>query len=87
MKNSAQLELIFGLVEFRFYFFLHILSSLVFVRLYIGNWLCNLPGSALKVPVVGGGWLDSEYSDRLWLSLRLALAKPNNISCVFCYFV
>ena len=39
------------------YFFLHILSSLVNVRLHTKNWLCNLPGSALKVPVVvvGGG--------------------------------
>ena len=58
----------FGLVdlEFRFggrgggeggnpNFFLHILSSLVNVRLHTKNWLCNLPGSALKVPVGGGG--------------------------------
>ena len=35
-------------------FLLHILSSLVNVRLHTENWLCNLPGSALKVP--GGGW-------------------------------
>ena len=28
--------------------------------------------------VGGGGWLESEYSDRLWLSFSLALAKPNN---------
>ena len=34
-------------------FFLHILSSLVNIRLHTENWLCNLPGSALKVP---GGW-------------------------------
>ena len=33
-------------------FFLHILSSLVNIRLHSENWLCNLPGSALKVP----GW-------------------------------
>jgi hypothetical protein len=39
-------------------FFLHILSSLVNIRLHTENWLCNLPGSALKVPVVvGGGWV------------------------------
>ena len=46
----------FGLVEleFRLDFFLHILSSLVNIRLHTENWLCNLPGSALKVP--GGGW-------------------------------
>ena len=36
-------------------FFLHILSSLVNIRLHTENWLCNLPGSALKVP--GGGWV------------------------------
>ena len=69
-QNSAQLELMFGLVEFEFrlgwsveddddffwggtlIFFLHILSSLVNVRLHTENWLGNLPGSALKVPVV-----------------------------------
>ena len=34
--------------------FLHILSSLVNIRLHTENWLCNLPGSALKVPVGGG---------------------------------
>ena len=33
-------------------------------------------GSALKVPVLGG-WLESEYSNRPWLSFSLALAKPN----------
>ena len=37
-------------------FFLPILSSLVNIRLHTKNWLCNLPGSALKVPVGGGGW-------------------------------
>ena len=36
--------------------FLHILSSLVNIRLHTENWLCNLPGSALKVPVGVGGW-------------------------------
>jgi hypothetical protein len=50
--------------------------------LHTKNWLCNLPGSALKVPVVGGGWVvvvvESELSDQLWLSFSLALAKPNN---------
>jgi hypothetical protein len=45
------------------------------------NWLCKLPESALKVPVggwVGGGGLESKYSDRIWLSFSLALVKPNN---------
>ena len=36
-------------------FFLYILSSLVNIRLDTENWLCNSPGSALKVPVGGGG--------------------------------
>ena len=39
-------------VGFNLNFFLHILSSLVNIRLHTENWLCNLPGSALKVPVV-----------------------------------
>ena len=61
-------------------FFLHILSSLVNVRLHTENWLCNLPGSASKVCVVGGGgWVvQGKLSDQLWLSFSLALAKPNN---------
>jgi hypothetical protein len=41
----------FGLVELELR--LDILSSLVNIRLHTENWLCNLPGSALKVP--GGG--------------------------------
>jgi hypothetical protein len=36
-----------------------------------------LPGSVLKVCVVGW-WVGGKLSDRLWLSLSLALAKPNN---------
>jgi hypothetical protein len=28
--------------------------------------------------MVGGGYLESKPSDQLWLSFRLALAKPNN---------
>ena len=45
------------------------------------NQLQTLPGSALKVCVVGGvgGWwwwlVESEFSYRLWLSFSLALAK------------
>ena len=93
IQNSAQLELMFGLVklEFRlglsflFFFgggglnlFSYVLSSLVSVRLHTDNWLCNLPGSALKV--TGGWWWvsESKLSDQLWLSFSLALAKPNN---------
>jgi hypothetical protein len=42
------------------------------------NQLDSLPGSALKVCVGGGWWwVESEFSDRLWLSFSLALAKPN----------
>ena len=66
-QNSAQLELMFGLVELDFRFggggiwfvgeggiFLHISSSWVKFRLHTKIWLCTLPGSALKVPVEGG---------------------------------
>ena len=69
----------FGLFELEFRldgkggdlnFCLHILSSLVNIRLHTENWLCNLPGSALKVPVVvvvvvGGGW---------WLKVNLVIS-------------
>jgi hypothetical protein len=53
------------------------------VKLYTENQLNSLPESVLKVCVVGGGWwwvvvVESEFSDRLWLSFSLALAKPNN---------
>ena len=58
-------------------FFLHILSILVNIRLHTENWLCNLPGSALEVPVGGWWWLERKLSDQLWLSFSLALAKAN----------
>ena len=49
------------------------------VRLHNENQLHSLPGSALKVCVVVGGWVvESEFSDCLWLSFSLAMAKPNN---------
>ena len=79
----------FGLVELELRFggrggeggnpnlFLHILSSLVNIRLHTENWLCNLPGSALKVPG-GGWWFESKLSDQLWLIFSLVLAKLNN---------
>ena len=35
---------------------------MVMVRLYTGNQLSSLPGSALKVCVVVGGWWWSSYS-------------------------
>ena len=41
----------FSLVELEF----RLEWSLVNVRLHTENWLCNLPGSALKVPGGGGG--------------------------------
>jgi hypothetical protein len=58
------------------YFFPFILSL---GMLHTDNWLCRVLGSASKVcVVVGGGWVvESEFSDRLWLSFSLALAKPN----------
>ena len=37
-----------------------------------------MSGSAWKVCVVLGVFIDSVFSDCLWLSLSLALAKPNN---------
>ena len=61
--NSAQLELMFGLVELEYILFfvgggvtLHILSSLIMVRLFTENQLSSLPVSASKVCVVGGWW-------------------------------
>ena len=51
------------------------------LRLHTENQLSSLSGSASKVCVVvggGGGWVESEFSDRLWLSFSLSLAKPNN---------
>ena len=51
--------------------------------MHTGSLFCNLPGSALKVRVGGGWWwwwLVSEYSDCLWLSFSLALAKPNKMN-------
>ena len=53
------------------------------LRLHTENQLSSLPGSASKVCVVGGGgWVESEFSDPLWLSFSLALAKPNNNKCI-----
>ena len=46
------------------------------------NQLHTLPGCASKVCVGGGWWVESEFSDRLWLSFSLALAKPNKIFCL-----
>ena len=59
-------------------FLLYISSSLVSARLNTETYLCTLPGSVLKVPVVGGGGLESKLSDQLWLSFSLVLAKLNN---------
>ena len=55
------------------------------VRLHAENQLHRLPGSASKVCVMvgGGGWVETEFSDRLWLSSSLALAKPNKSSIVY----
>jgi hypothetical protein len=70
----------FGLVELEFRLFiyfwwgkvtlfllLYILSS--WLMLHTDTWLCNLPGSGLKVPVVGG-WLKVN----IVISFGLALA-------------
>ena len=46
------------------------------MRLNTKNQLPRLPGSASKV-CVAVVVVESEFSDRLWLSFSLALAKPN----------
>ena len=53
------------------------------VWLHTENQLPRLPGSASTVCVVVGGWVESEFSDQLWLSFSLALVKPNKISILF----
>jgi hypothetical protein len=56
-------------------FFLRISSSWVNLRLHTENQLDTLPGSVLKVCVVGGWWwwwvvgVESEFSGQLWLWL------------------
>ena len=52
--------------------------TLIFIfRMHTENHLHTLPGCASKVCVGGGGWwVESEFSDRRWLSSSLALAKP-----------
>ena len=55
--------------------FLCLSSSLVNPRLHTENQLCIMPGSALKVCVVGGWWwwvVNSEFSDHFGLALALA---------------
>ena len=47
------------------------------VRMHTENQLLILPGSAFKVCVVVVV-VENEFSDLLWLSFSLALAKPNN---------
>ena len=83
-KNSAQLELIFGLVEGGCQLTLYFFFIFYLVRL----WLVFIPKfsvlNCLDVPkkfvwVGVGGWVvESKLSDRLWLSFSPALAKPNN---------
>jgi hypothetical protein len=43
--------------------------------LHTENKPFKLPGSALKVSV-GGGWLEREHSDRLWLEHSLGQVEP-----------
>jgi hypothetical protein len=47
------------------------------ISIHTQDQLHILPGSALKVCVVVV--VESEFSDRLWLSFSLALAKPNKM--------
>ena len=54
-----------------------LISTRARIRLHTKNQLHKLPGSGLKDPMVVGGWLESEYNDHFWLTISLALAKPN----------
>ena len=60
--------------------FHHIYSSCVNVRLHTENKLSKLHVSALKVPVVVGGWFEGEISDRLWLEPSLGQADQNHFT-------
>ena len=62
--------------------FSHISSSWVKIRLYTENQLPSLPGSALKVPVVGWGWwVTTHYKVKLQLMLRLSGAVTIGSHC------
>ena len=52
------------------------------VRLDNENQLSSLPGSALKVCVVVGGWF--RVNSVIVFGLALALAKPNNCQVKYC---
>jgi hypothetical protein len=56
------------------YFFLSFSSSWVNLRLHTENQLYTLPGSGNKKIVWWVG-LESEFSDRFWLELRLGQAN------------
>ena len=61
------------------YFFLHIYSSWVEIRLPTENQPSSLPGSALKVCVVvgGGGWVGVESKFSVGFSLGQAEQNCN----------
>ncbi len=54
------------------YFFLHISSSWVKIRLHTENHLPGLPGSALKVCLVGG------VAQDMWWMLRRICGGPTH---------
>ena len=55
---------------------LSISSSWPNLRLHTDNQIYTLPGSSLKVWVVG---VESEFSDRLWLELSLGQAEQYHL--------
>ena len=60
-------------------YFLGVLSYWVKIRLHTENQLPRLPGSALKVPVGGVGWLPTHYQVKLQLKLRLSWAVTTTL--------
>ena len=62
------------------FFSLGISSVWVNRRIRTENQHSKLPGSCLKVWVVGGLWLESELSDRLWLQRSLGRVKQKSWS-------
>ena len=67
---------------------IRISSCWVTIRLHTENQLYTLPGSALKVCVVGGGWVggvESEFSDQLWLwpSRTIDIGCPEGLAYLF----
>ena len=64
------------------YFFLHISSSWVKIRLHTENQLPRLPGSALKVPGWWGGVVASyPFLSQAPTHVEVELGCDNNVQC------